>query len=313
MILSVSRRTDIPAWYSDWFFHRLKEGFLYVRNPVNPRQVSRVSLSPDVVDCIVFWTKNPKPMLSRLSELDAYPYYFQFTLTGYGKDLEPGVPHKREYMLPVFRELSERIGKERVIWRYDPIFFTDRYTKEYHIHAFEEIAKVLRGHTEKCVISFGDIYAKNRKAMAQLSCHIGENAAGGGEELRNFARALSGIAGENGMRIATCAETIDLSDCGIAHNSCIDKELIEKITGCVIRAGKDKSQRAACGCIESVEVGAYDTCPAGCRYCYANGSAGRLEQNLKNYDEKSPFLCGMRKEGDVVKERRVKRCGAKRK
>ncbi len=118
MILSVSRRTDIPAYYSEWFFERLKEGFVYTRNPMNPKQISRLELSSETVDCIVFWTKNPEPMLAHLSELERYPYYFQFTLTSYGTDIEGKVPHKREVMIPVFQRLSETIGSRRVIWLY---------------------------------------------------------------------------------------------------------------------------------------------------------------------------------------------------
>ena len=149
MILSVSRRTDIPNYYSDWFFNRLREGFLYVRNPMNPQQISRISLSAQVVDCIVFWTKNPEPMLERLEELKEYPFYFQFTLTGYGTDIEPGVPHKKEEMIRVFQRLSEKIGSRRVIWRYDPILFNRVYTPEYHRKAFSQIASALNGCTEK--------------------------------------------------------------------------------------------------------------------------------------------------------------------
>ena len=163
MILSASRRTDIPTFYSEWFFNRIKEGFLYVRNPMNAHQISRIDLSPEVVDCIVFWTKNPIPMLPRLPELDAYKYYFQFTLTGYGKDMETNLPDKKGQLIPAFQELAGKIGKKRVIWRYDPIVFTKKYTPDYHIRAFTQIAEALDGCTEKCVISFVDIYAKNRK------------------------------------------------------------------------------------------------------------------------------------------------------
>lgn len=171
MILSVSRRTDIPNYYSEWFYNRIKEEFLYVRNPMNPHQISKIDLSPDVVDCIVFWTKNPEPMINRLDELAAYHYYFQFTLTGYGKEIECNVPHKRERMIPVFQELSKRIGKQKVIWRYDPIIFTKTYTPEYHLKAFEQIAMALRGYTEKCVISFVDVYAKNKKNMKSINSY----------------------------------------------------------------------------------------------------------------------------------------------
>ena len=150
MILSVSRRTDIPNYFSEWFFNRIKEGFVYVRNPMNAHQISRIDITPEVVDCIVFWTKNPEPMLDRLDELASYDYYFQFTLTGYGKDMECNVPHKKDRMIPVFHELSKKIGMQKVIWRYDPIIFTKKYTPEYHLKAFEQIAAALKGYTEKC-------------------------------------------------------------------------------------------------------------------------------------------------------------------
>jgi hypothetical protein len=143
MILSVSRRTDIPNYYSEWFYNRIKEGFLYVRNPMNAHQVSEIKITPDVVDCIVFWTKNPLPMMKRLNETKDYNYYFQFTLTGYGNDVEVNLSNKKTEMIPVFQELSEKIGKQKVIWRYDPIFFSDRYTKEYHLKAFKSIYIIL--------------------------------------------------------------------------------------------------------------------------------------------------------------------------
>ena len=205
MILSVSRRTDIPNYYSEWFFNRVKEGFVYVRNPMNAHQVSKIDITPEVVDCIVFWTKNPEPMLNRLDELSSYDYYFQFTLTGYGKDMECNVPHKKEKMIPIFQELSKKIGMKKVIWRYDPIIFTKKYSPEYHLKAFEQIATALKGYTEKCVISFVDIYAKNKKNMELFDLYeIDKN------ELLEFAKKIAGIAKDNGMKIGSCAESIDL-------------------------------------------------------------------------------------------------------
>ena len=301
MILSVSRRTDIPNYYSQWFINRLKEGYLYVKNPMNPHRISRVSLSPDTVDCMVFWTKNPLPMIDRLDCLGGYGYYFQFTLTGYGKDIEPGVPDKRKQMIGVFRRLSARTGREKVIWRYDPIFFTDRYTPAYHIKAFGEIAESLQGYTDKVVISFMDLYAKAKRNMEGISVQ-------GIEESRfyDFVSTLSGTARKNNMKIATCAEKIDLLSYGIGHNCCIDKELIEKITGSKIEVKKDKNQRKECGCVESIEVGTYDTCQNGCRYCYANESEKRVTHNSRLYDPHSPLLCGVVTEEDTVTERKVR-------
>lgn len=163
MILSVSRRTDVPNYYSEWFFNRIKEGFLYVRNPMNAHQISKIELSKEVVDCIVFWSKNPVNMLGRLDELQDYKYCFQFTLTGYGKDIEPNLPNKREDLITTFQKLSEKIGNERVIWRYDPILLTSKYVPEYHLKAFEEISIKLKGYIQKVVISFMDFYAKTQK------------------------------------------------------------------------------------------------------------------------------------------------------
>ena len=300
MILSVSRRTDIPNYYSEWFFNRLKEGFLYVRNPMNFHQISEIKISPDVVDCIVFWTKNPLPMMERLDELEAYNYYFQFTLTRYGNDVERNLPNKKTSVIPIFQELSNRIGKEKVVWRYDPIFFSNRYNAKYHLKAFRSIAEALSGYTEKCVISFLDIYPKNKKNMDNLLSYDLSDS-----ELRGFAKELSNIAKENHIKIGSCAEKIDLDEYGIIHNSCIDKELIEKIIGCKLKINKDKNQRIECGCVESVEVGTYNTCKNGCVYCYANYSAKSVESNFQKYDPLSPLLCGHIEKDDKISTRKV--------
>ena len=165
MILSVSRRTDIPAFYSDWFFNRIREGFVYVRNPMNIHKISKIKLSPDVIDCIVFWSKNPCPMLSRLDELQPYMYYFQFTINPYDMKLEQNVPTKNG-IIETFRVLSDKIGPERVIWRYDPIILTDSISMNYHVKYFEELAKRLQGYTYTCVISFLDLYKKTERNIS---------------------------------------------------------------------------------------------------------------------------------------------------
>lgn len=300
MILSVSRRTDIPNYYSGWFLNRVREGFLYVRNPMNPHQISRIELSPEVVDCIVFWTKNPEPMLERLGELDPYPYYFQFTLTGYGQDIEPGVPDKRENVIPTFQRLSKTVSPSRVIWRYDPILFTPVYTPEYHLRAFSCIAEALKGYTNRCIISFVDRYTKNSKSLKLLGTYELQQ-----QELEAFASQIAEISAENGMTVASCAEMMDLAHCGIEHGSCIDRKLIEEIIGCSLKAGKDKNQRPECGCVESVEVGTYDTCKNGCLYCYANSSPKQVTRISQDYDPGSPLLCGSIVTGDKVTERKV--------
>ncbi len=300
MILSVSRRTDIPGCFSEWFFERINEGFVYTKNPMNPKQISKLELSPNVVDCIVFWTKNPEPMLGRLEELAAYPFYFQFTLTSYGKDVEANLPHKKEVLIPTFQRLSDAVGSKRVIWRYDPILFTKTYTPEYHVKAFRRMATALNGYTEKCVISFVDTYAKNKKNMQALGAYELPK-----EELETFATELSNIARENGMVMASCAEQIDLTHCGIKHNACIDKELIEELIGCKLKGAKDKNQRSECGCMESIDIGTYHTCGNGCLYCYANHSEEQVMKNFTQYDVHSPMLCGKIGADDKVTERKV--------
>ena len=168
MILSGRKRTDVPAFYGEWFINRLRDGSVLVRNPVNPKQVSKILLSRENIDCIVFWTKNPENFMKYLGELKEYPFYFQFTLNGYGKDIEPGMPDKKKELIPLFQELSRKIGKERVIWRYDPVLISKDYSIEWHIHTFESMAEALEGYTKQAVISFLDIYRKIKGRMEQI-------------------------------------------------------------------------------------------------------------------------------------------------
>lgn len=301
MILSVSRRTDIPNYYSEWFYNRIKEGFLYVRNPMNPHQVSKIDLSPDIVDCIVFWTKNPANMMPKLDQLQDYQYYFQFTLTGYGNDIEPHLPDKRKVLIKTFRNLSEKLGSERVIWRYDPILLNEKYDPEYHIKAFKEIADNLNGYTHKVIISFVDLYEKTKVNTAGL--HIKELT---NSEITELAGEMAEIARQNHLTIETCAELADLRGVGISHGSCIEKNLIEHLIGYKMKMNKDKNQREECGCFESVEVGTYNTCKNGCKYCYANFTEEQVEVSAKSYDINSPLLCGNVGMGDKVTERKVK-------
>ncbi len=301
MILSASRRTDIPNYYSEWLARRLRAGFLCVRNPMNFRQVSRIALNPNVIDCIVFWTKNPAPMLPYLDEYRRYMYYFQFTLTGYGKDIEPGLPDKRRILIPAFCELADRIGRDRVIWRYDPIFLSDHYTLDYHVKAFTRIAEALAGRTRRVVISFLDDYEKTKRNMKGINIQGLTK-----EKMWRLAHSFAVIAGRYGMEIQTCAEKIDLSEYGITHGACIDREYIEHLLGCRLRAGKDHGQRPECRCMESVEIGSYHTCRNGCRYCYANYSDGRVQARIRDFDVDSPILCGKMEPEDRITERKMK-------
>ena len=298
MIISASRRTDIPTYYSEWFFNRLREGYVLVRNPMNARQISRISLSPEAVDGIVFWTKNPVPMLSRLGELEPYPYYFQFTLTAYGRDVEPNLPGKNGVLIPAFQELSRMAGRERVVWRYDPIFLSDRYTVEYHCRYFRVLAAKLGEYTEKCTVSFLDFYRSTARNMRSL--HIREMTAA---QQREMMEQFSEIAGEYGLYIDTCSEAISLEDLGISHASCVDRERLERIGGYRLKAGRDRNQREECGCAASVDIGAYDTCGNGCLYCYATDSPPRAAERVRAHRPDSPILFGTVGPEDVIRER----------
>ena len=298
MIISASRRTDIPAFYADWCMRRIEERYVLVRNPMNPRQVSRVDLSPEAVDGIVFWTKNPAPMLGRLDRLRDYAYYFQFTLNAYGEDMEPRLPAWTA-RADTFRALADAVGKERVVWRYDPILLSPTYTVDHHLRSFERLARQLSGYTDKCVISFLDFYPKISDAVRALGIIPISD-----EQKRRIAGSLSEIAFSCGLVLETCAEAIDLSDIGIGYARCVDDRLLSRISGRPVKAGKDKNQRPACGCAASVDVGAYDTCPHGCRYCYANRSKAMVEANRRGYEAASPLLCGRLIEGDRVTERK---------
>jgi hypothetical protein len=302
MIISASRRTDIPAFFPDWFFGRIAEGYAYVRNPYNPNQISRVDLSPSVVDCIVFITKNPMRMLDRLDLLSRYHYYFQFTVTPYDKDLEPNVLPK-DIIMDFFKRLSLSIGRERVIWRYDPILLTDRYDLEFHGNAFSRMAKELSPYTERCVISFLDIYRNNVRNLSDIN--IIELSK---SRMRETARMISDVAGSYSLEVVSCAEEIDLEDCGISHGKCIDEELITRMSGYGLSVKKDKTQRPHCCCAESIDIGAYSTCLHGCLYCYANLDRNTTKRALELHDPQSPLIVGNIGPTDRITERKAASC-----
>ena len=296
MIISASRRTDIPALYADWFFNRLKAGSVCVRNPMNPHRVSKIPLNRDDVDGFVFWTKNPVPMMDRLHLLEDYPYYFQFTLTSCGRDTEKNVPSKNDVLIPAFRELAKKLGRHRVIWRYDPIFISDAYTVEYHIRYFAKMAEMLADSTEKCTVSFLDFYKNTRKTAPDIR-------PPDGNETDRILTAFSETAKHVGITIDTCAEEADFSQYGIAHASCIDVQRLSRIAGKTIAVPRDRNQRKACGCASAVDIGAYNTCVNGCRYCYANYILSLAEANYRSHDPDSPLLIGNLTGEDRVTER----------
>ncbi len=300
MIISASRRTDIPVFFSEWFINRIEAQYAYVRNPMNIHQISKINLAPSIVDCIVFWSKNPKPIIRKLNILNDYMYYFQFTLNAYNNDFETNLPSLDD-RIQTFQVLSELIGKHRVIWRYDPIILNNQYSINWHIEKFEYIANQLCNYTEKVTISFIDLYTKiSNNIKGKNICELSY------DQKNTIAKSLSAIAHSHNLIIDTCAEDIDLSSYGIDHAHCIDDKLIAKLLGCSIDADKDKNQRLECGCVASIDLGRYNTCQNGCTYCYANHNADVRMRNFEAYDPSSPLLCSQVTELDKITERKVK-------
>jgi len=296
MIISASRRTDIPAFYAEWFINRIRAGFCTVPNPFNPRQISRVSLLPEDVDVIVFWTRNPKPLIPYLDELDhrSYRYYFQYTLLGYPRAIDVKGPN-RETAMATFQALGQRIGPERLIWRYDPIVFSQLTGTQYHLDNYAQIAAELTGSTFRSVISVMDLYAKIRKRVKKLNAqgvgivdYTGDSSQRFDDLMTSFAR----IAAEKDMQIQSCAEEIDLTVYGIQPGKCVDDDYIQATFGIEVGHQKDPSQRKACGCVVSKDIGMYDSCLFGCQYCYATGNFERAREHYEQHDPNSPSLVG---------------------
>ncbi len=290
MILSVSKRTDIPAFYSQWFMNCIRRGSFCYRNPMNPAQVLRVPLSPENVDCIVFWTKDAKNIMQYLPELDklGYKYYFQFTITPYSKDIESNIRNKKDVM-ETFKELSLKIGKEKIIYRYDPILITDKYSVDFHINTFKYMVSDLADYTKSTVISFVDDYRKISSNMKMLNIKEMTEA-----DMIKIADSFSKITKQHNLKLMTCAEKINLEQFGIEKSKCIDGDLIERIIGCSITHKNTKydKQRMACGCIQCIDMGNYDTCIHGCVYCYANVNKQKAKENFKLHNPKNEIMLG---------------------
>ncbi len=296
MIVSASRRTDIPAFYAEWFINRIRAGHLFVQNPFNANQFKRVDLSPGNVDVIVFWTKNPKPIIGYLDELDdrGYRYYFLFTLTAYPALLEPSVPPARE-LLAAFAALSRKIGAERMVWRFDPIILSDVTPESAVIGNFERLARQLRGSTSRVVISFVHLYNSVNRTLDRVSKEHGvafHDGSRSPEQVQRIAAGLAEIARANLLEIVSCAQKPDLSAVGIEHGKCIDDRLIQRLFGISVSNRKDRNQREACPCVESQDIGQYNTCTHGCIYCYATFNKKQACRNRTLHDPESPFLIG---------------------
>lgn len=296
MIINTGCRTDIPAYFSEWFFNRIKDGYVYVRNPYYQNQVTKYKLAPEVVDCLAFCTKNPAPMLPRIHELDSFGQFWFVTITPYGKEIEPHVPPK-EKVMEAFKKLSTIIGAEKIGWRYDPIFITSKYTLAKHIEDFEKMASVLAGSTHDCIISFIDLYEKTKRNFPGVKEVTREECSIMGSE---FVR----IGKKYNIQIKTCVEGQELSKFGVDCSGCVTKPVIERAIGNSLKVPQKKSTRAGCNCVLGNDIGVYNTCGHGCVYCYANYDEKTVRENIKKHNPNSSFLIGGNMDGDVLKDAR---------
>ena len=298
MIIQTGNRTDIPAFYSQWFTNRLREGFVLARNPFNPVSVTRYMLDPSVVDLIVFCTKNPGPLLRQgdWDLLNRYHQYWFVTITPYGKDIEPNVPEKTEVM-ESFRSLSRIVGADCMCWRYDPILIDEIWTVERHIKEFSAMCRKLEGSTHTCVISFIDLYEKVRRNFPQARTVPFETQM-------DLTASLVKIAARHGMVIKPCGENKRLAITGADCSGCMTQKTFEKAIGQNINLPPNPNNRKECACYITNDIGQYNTCGHLCRYCYANADAGTVRRNMKMHDPESPLLVGLPRPEDRIHDAR---------
>ncbi len=294
MIINTGMRTDIPAFYSEWLLNRIREGYVLVRNPYNPFQVTKYSLSLEVVDLISFCTKNPAPMLPYMDILKPYGQYWFVTITPYGRDIEPNVPDKQKVMED-FKMLSDTVGVDSVGWRYDPIFVDGDHSVEWHIREFEQMAKNLAGYTRTCVISFIDIYKKVERNLPEAREVYNSDRL-------TLGKAFIDIAKKYDITIRPCAEGDDLEPYGADCSGCMTVKTFETALHAKLDVPKrSKNQRnGECACLLGTDIGAYDTCGHLCKYCYANTNPELVKENMKMHDPKSPFLLGHSTPEDII-------------
>lgn len=294
MILFVSGRTDIPAFYSNWFINRVKAGFVDVRNPFNQKLVSKIYFSD--VDLIMFCSKNPLPMINKLDILKV-PVLFHVTITPYGKDVEPNIPDKR-LIIEGVKKLSLVLGIDNVVVRYDPIFLSDKYNVDYHIKAFDKLCKNLNGYVNKIIVSFMDEYKNVRSNKNILKYRAFTR-----EDYKKIGEAFSKSAMDNGMSVQTCFEDEDLTQYGFVKGECLSHELAYILTGKKFKSSNVRKEKK-CECVQMVDIGDYNSCLHMCKYCYANYDEKAVSSNFERHDDNSSLLIGTIQNDDVIKVRK---------
>ena len=295
MILNISGRTDIAAFYSDWLMNRLDEGFIDVRNPFNPKLVSRIMM--DDVDLLFFCTKNPIPIIDKLKDIKK-KMYFHVTLTSYKKDIEPNLPPKSD-IIEAIKKISKIIGKDNIVIRYDPVFINDKYTLEYHIKAFDKLCNLLDGYVKKILISFIDDYKNVRNNYKVLNYRQLTE-----DDYKVIGTNFSESAKKHNIKVHTCAEAHNLVEYGFIKDECMSKELALKLTGKKCKKWKAR-KNVFCECVEMVDIGVYNSCKHFCKYCYANYDEKQVNDNYMKHNPKSSLLIGELEKDDIIKVRKV--------
>ena len=292
MIIQTGLRTDIPAFYADWLANRLRDGYVFVRNPFNRFSVTRYEINPDVVDLIGFCSKNPAPMLKYMDLLKPFGQYWFVTITPYGKDIEPYVP-PYESVIETFRKLSGIVGADCIGWRYDPILLDDKWSIDRHRDIFQKMCEGLKGYTKTCVISFIQLYSKVKHGYPESREVLDE------DRLRitsDFVR----IARTYGITIKPCGDRHGLEETGADCSGCMTLEVYEKAIGHKLNAPPNPKNRKECNCYLTGDIGEYNTCGHLCRYCYANVDPEIVKKNMSRHDPESPFLIGKLNPEDVI-------------
>ncbi len=295
MIINTGGRTDTVQYYSEWLLNRFKEGFVYSRNPFFPEKVTKYELTPDKVDCVIFCSKNYEPILNRLNEItDKFNTYFYYTITAYDIDIEPRVP-TIEKSIETLLKLEEIVSAKRIAWRYDPVLLIDKYTIDYHLETFENMSKQLSGHIDRCIFSFVEMYKKLKTNMPEIT-ELSNS------EKTELAKGLGEIAEKYNIIIQTCATDIDYTRFGIQPSGCMTLDILGKANNIRFKKLKHNGMRKNCKCIETRDIGAYDTCPNGCKYCYANSTPQKAIENYKKHNPNSPILFGKINDTDIIQQ-----------
>lgn len=293
MIINTGSRTDTVQYYTNWLLKRFEDGFVYSRNPLFPNKVTKYELNPSVLDCVVFCSKNYEPILDRITEITGrFNTYFHYTITAYGKDIEPNVPNI-DTSIETLIKLSNIVGQQRIAWRYDPILLTDKYTKEVHYKTFNYLAESLSPYVDRCIFSFVEMYKKLKTNMPEIIL-LSE------EDKNEIAKNIGALAKKHNLAIQTCASIDNYEQYGIQKSGCMTSEILGNANNIIFKNVRHSGNRQGCNCIENRNIGDYDTCPNGCKYCYANKNPQIAKRNYLKHNPNDMMIIGNLKPTDEI-------------